>query len=252
MKALNAPSWLTERPIAHRGLHDAASGVIENTLQAAEAAIAGGFAIECDIRISADGEVFVFHDDTLDRLTDATGAPDRDERRGDPEVRASCRPAPRAPPPPLRGRAGAGGRAELGSRNPPWRRKQRFRRRRPGRKTPFDRRLARPPTLTRPRKGGGDRHRHALHPDLRRVSRGRRRPHADHLRAQEPVRRRLAHRRPRRRARLRLRGPAGAQELRPRPRGLLTATPPRSRPPGAPARSASWLSCPMTIPPGMS
>jgi glycerophosphoryl diester phosphodiesterase len=74
LRALNAPAWLTERPIAHRGLHDAASGVIENTLQAAEAAIAGGFAIECDIQMSADGEVFVFHDDTLDRLTDAHGA----------------------------------------------------------------------------------------------------------------------------------------------------------------------------------
>jgi glycerophosphoryl diester phosphodiesterase len=74
LRALNAPAWLTERPIAHRGLHDAASGVIENTLEAAEAAIAGGFAIECDIQMSADGEVFVFHDDTLDRLTDAKGA----------------------------------------------------------------------------------------------------------------------------------------------------------------------------------
>jgi glycerophosphoryl diester phosphodiesterase len=74
LRALNAPAWLTERPIAHRGLHDAASGVIENTLQAAEAAIAGGFAIECDIQMSADGEVFVFHDDTFDRLTDAKGA----------------------------------------------------------------------------------------------------------------------------------------------------------------------------------
>jgi glycerophosphoryl diester phosphodiesterase len=71
---LNAPAWLTERPIAHRGLHDAASGVIENTLQAAEAAIASGFAIECDLQMSADGELFVFHDDTLDRLTDARGA----------------------------------------------------------------------------------------------------------------------------------------------------------------------------------
>jgi glycerophosphoryl diester phosphodiesterase len=74
LRALNAPAWLTERPIAHRGLHNAPNGVIENTLQAAEAAIAGGFAIECDIQISADGEVCVFHDDTLDRLTDAHGA----------------------------------------------------------------------------------------------------------------------------------------------------------------------------------
>jgi glycerophosphoryl diester phosphodiesterase len=74
LRALNAPAWLTERPIAHRGLHDAAEGVIENTLAAAEAAIAGGFAIECDVQLSADEEVFVFHDERLDRLTDSEGA----------------------------------------------------------------------------------------------------------------------------------------------------------------------------------
>jgi glycerophosphoryl diester phosphodiesterase len=70
---MNSPAWLTERPIAHRGLHDKAKGVIENTLRAAEAAIAGGFSIECDIQISKDGEPFVFHDETLDRLTGASG-----------------------------------------------------------------------------------------------------------------------------------------------------------------------------------
>ena len=73
MKALNAPDWLTDRPIAHRGLHDPAQGLIENSLGAAEAAIEAGFAIECDVQMSADGEVFVFHDDTLDRLTDSSG-----------------------------------------------------------------------------------------------------------------------------------------------------------------------------------
>ena len=73
MRPVNAPSWLVERPIAHRGLHDEVRGRIENTLRAAEAAIAGGFAIECDIQLSADGEAIVFHDETLDRLTDATG-----------------------------------------------------------------------------------------------------------------------------------------------------------------------------------
>jgi glycerophosphoryl diester phosphodiesterase len=70
---VNAPHWLVERPIAHRGLHDTTKGVIENTLQAAEAAIAGGFGIECDIQLSSDREAIVFHDETLDRLTDATG-----------------------------------------------------------------------------------------------------------------------------------------------------------------------------------
>ena len=74
MRTLNAPAWLIARPIAHRGLHDAARGVIENTLAAAEAAAGENFAIECDVQLSRDEEVFVFHDDTLDRLTDATGA----------------------------------------------------------------------------------------------------------------------------------------------------------------------------------
>ena len=62
--------WLTARPIAHRGLHDAASGVIENTASAFRAAIDGGYGIECDLQISADGEAMVYHDDALGRLTD--------------------------------------------------------------------------------------------------------------------------------------------------------------------------------------
>ena len=62
--------WLTARPIAHRGLHDAASGVIENTASAFRAAIDGGYGIECDLQISADGEAMVHHDDALGRLTD--------------------------------------------------------------------------------------------------------------------------------------------------------------------------------------
>ncbi|PZU87544.1 MAG: glycerophosphodiester phosphodiesterase [Chelatococcus sp.] len=65
--------WLVARPIAHRGLHDAAAGVIENSLSAAEAAIAGGFGIECDVQLSADGEAMVFHDFVLDRLTEQAG-----------------------------------------------------------------------------------------------------------------------------------------------------------------------------------
>ncbi len=69
-----APDWVTTRPIAHRGLHDAHKGVVENTLGAAEAAIRGGFAIECDVQLSRDGEAMVFHDGTLGRLTWARGA----------------------------------------------------------------------------------------------------------------------------------------------------------------------------------
>lgn len=68
-----APGWLTARPIAHRGYHDAAAGRLENTLPAAEAAIPHNFAIECDVQLTADDAVVVFHDDTLDRLTVGTG-----------------------------------------------------------------------------------------------------------------------------------------------------------------------------------
>lgn len=66
--------WLIARPIAHRGLHDAAAGVIENSIPAAQAAIERGFGIECDVQLSADGEAMVFHDFVLDRLTGQSGA----------------------------------------------------------------------------------------------------------------------------------------------------------------------------------
>lgn len=65
--------WLIARPVAHRGLHDAAAGIVENTPSAFTAAIAGDYAIECDIQISADGEAMVFHDQTLERLTEGSG-----------------------------------------------------------------------------------------------------------------------------------------------------------------------------------
>ncbi len=65
--------WLTRRPIAHRGYHDHAAGRVENTLSAAQAAVERDFAIECDLQLTADGQAIVFHDDSLDRLTGATG-----------------------------------------------------------------------------------------------------------------------------------------------------------------------------------
>jgi len=66
-------SWLTARPIAHRGLHDRDRGVIENTASAFAAAIDGNYAIECDLQLTRDGEAVVFHDEVLDRLTTSTG-----------------------------------------------------------------------------------------------------------------------------------------------------------------------------------
>lgn len=70
------PPGFLDRPIAHRGLHDVASGRVENTRAAFEAAIAQGYGIECDIQLSGDGEAMVFHDYTLDRLTVETGRVD--------------------------------------------------------------------------------------------------------------------------------------------------------------------------------
>jgi glycerophosphoryl diester phosphodiesterase len=72
-RALHAPAWLTARPIAHRGLHDAAKGLVENSMAAAKAAAARNYAIECDIQRTSDGEAVVFHDKKLDRLTKASG-----------------------------------------------------------------------------------------------------------------------------------------------------------------------------------
>ncbi|MGB9623466.1 MAG: glycerophosphodiester phosphodiesterase family protein [Phycisphaerae bacterium] len=57
--------------IVHRGANEIAP---ENTLEAYAAAMdCGADGIEIDIRRSADGVLYLFHDDTLDRMTDGTG-----------------------------------------------------------------------------------------------------------------------------------------------------------------------------------
>ncbi len=61
-------------PVAHRGLHDASRGIVENTASAFQAAIASGFAIETDIQAAADNAPVVFHDASLERLTHGAGA----------------------------------------------------------------------------------------------------------------------------------------------------------------------------------
>jgi glycerophosphoryl diester phosphodiesterase len=65
--------WLTARPFAHRGLHNAALGAVENTVTAFWRAIDGGFAIGTDLQITSDGEAVVFHDATLKRLAERDG-----------------------------------------------------------------------------------------------------------------------------------------------------------------------------------
>lgn len=64
--------WL-HRPIAHRGLHDQAKGIVENSASAVSAAMGKGLAIEVDLQCAADDMPIVFHDDTLDRLTLESG-----------------------------------------------------------------------------------------------------------------------------------------------------------------------------------
>ncbi|MDR6430811.1 glycerophosphodiester phosphodiesterase [Brucella pseudogrignonensis] len=70
---MSSPEWLKKQPIAHRGLHDLNNTRWENTLAAFDAAAKAGFAIECDVHLTKDGGVIVFHDDDLERLTGQKG-----------------------------------------------------------------------------------------------------------------------------------------------------------------------------------
>ncbi len=67
------PAAFLGPPLAHRGLHDRAAGRVENSRAAVAAAVAGGYGIEIDVQLSADGEAMVFHDAALDRLTPERG-----------------------------------------------------------------------------------------------------------------------------------------------------------------------------------
>lgn len=67
------PADFRRLPLTHRGYHDRRHGIIENSLAAFGAAIAAGYGIELDVLLSRDGVVMVFHDDTLDRVTDRHG-----------------------------------------------------------------------------------------------------------------------------------------------------------------------------------
>ena len=60
-------TWLTSRPIAHRGLHDPAAGRPENSLAAFEAAAAAGYPCELDVQLTNSGELIILHDFDLGR-----------------------------------------------------------------------------------------------------------------------------------------------------------------------------------------
>ncbi|MEC9462323.1 MAG: glycerophosphodiester phosphodiesterase [Pseudomonadota bacterium] len=65
--------WIKDVPVAHRGYHDMNKQIWENTLSAFSRAIEAGFAIECDIQLSADSVPMVFHDHDLQRLCGIAG-----------------------------------------------------------------------------------------------------------------------------------------------------------------------------------
>ena len=58
---------------AHRGLHSEKDGIPENSLPAFARAVGQGLGIELDVHVSRDGEVVVFHDNTLKRITGVEG-----------------------------------------------------------------------------------------------------------------------------------------------------------------------------------
>jgi glycerophosphoryl diester phosphodiesterase len=76
---------LTERLIAHRGLHD--ETVPENSLAAFAAAADAGYAIECDVHVTDEGIPVVFHDRTLARMCELSETIDRVTRALLPSTR---------------------------------------------------------------------------------------------------------------------------------------------------------------------
>ncbi len=66
-------STLENRLFAHRGLHDGNQAVAENGLPAFQKAVDAGYGIELDVQLSSDGELMVFHDETLRRVCGVDG-----------------------------------------------------------------------------------------------------------------------------------------------------------------------------------
>lgn len=70
---MTLPAWLLEQPIAHRGLHRPGPSCPENSMAALHAAARHGYAAEVDVQLTADGQVVIFHDYRLKRLTGVRG-----------------------------------------------------------------------------------------------------------------------------------------------------------------------------------
>ncbi len=61
---------------AHRGFYEKDQSVPENSLRAFERAVENGYGVELDVQLTKDGQVVVFHDDTVDRETEYKGRVD--------------------------------------------------------------------------------------------------------------------------------------------------------------------------------
>jgi glycerophosphoryl diester phosphodiesterase len=77
--------WLRERPIAHRGLYNNATGQHENSLPAFEEACRQRYPVELDVQLTVDGGVAVIHDRlrrgaTTEDLRDSAPLLDEHER----------------------------------------------------------------------------------------------------------------------------------------------------------------------------
>lgn len=70
---MRLPAEFLRLPLAHRALHRRSEGRPENSPSAIRAAIAAGYGIEIDVQGTKDVQAVVFHDEWMERLTEATG-----------------------------------------------------------------------------------------------------------------------------------------------------------------------------------
>ncbi|MFA9446272.1 glycerophosphodiester phosphodiesterase family protein [Egicoccus sp. AB-alg6-2] len=67
MSGVVAPAWLSDTPLAHRGLHG--DGIPENSCASFRAAAESGYGVELDVMLARDGTPVVVHDQVLRRVT---------------------------------------------------------------------------------------------------------------------------------------------------------------------------------------
>ena len=71
-RAARAP--FAGRAFAHRGLYELDQSVPENSLPAFQRAVEAGFGAELDVQRTKDGQIVVFHDDSMQRACGVNGA----------------------------------------------------------------------------------------------------------------------------------------------------------------------------------